>query len=112
MDGYFNELKQYLASLALLTSSKVEVELYLYLAVSEVSLSSVLVCQDSDTQRSIYYMSKTLTGLETQYPHAKKLALALIFSARKPRSYFQAHHVIILTDQPLKSILQKPDISR
>ncbi|GMH25257.1 hypothetical protein Nepgr_027100 [Nepenthes gracilis] len=107
----FDELKQYLASPPLLTSPKDEEELYLYLAVSEASLSSVLVRQESDIQQPVYYVSKTLTGPETRYPRAKKVALALIFAARKLRPFFQAHRVVVLTDQPLKGILQKPDVS-
>ncbi|GMH08788.1 hypothetical protein Nepgr_010628 [Nepenthes gracilis] len=108
----FDELKRYLASPPFLVSPKGGEELYLYLAVSDASLSFVLVRQDPDTKRSVYYVSITLTGPETRYSRAEKLALVLIFSARKLRSYFPAHRVVVLTDQPLKSILQKPDISR
>ncbi|GMH09600.1 hypothetical protein Nepgr_011441 [Nepenthes gracilis] len=79
----FDELKQYLASPPLLASPRDGEELYLYLAVSEVSLSSVLVRQESDIQQPVYYVSKTLTGPETRYPRAEKMALALIFAARK-----------------------------
>ncbi|GMH19404.1 hypothetical protein Nepgr_021245 [Nepenthes gracilis] len=39
------------------------------------------------------------------------MALALTFAARKLRPYFQAHRVVVLTDRPLKGILQKPDVS-
>ncbi|RVW76746.1 hypothetical protein CK203_047553 [Vitis vinifera] len=37
-------------------------------------------------------------------------ALALRSAAQKLRSYFQAHPVIVLTDQPLRNILHKPDL--
>ncbi|GMH04323.1 hypothetical protein Nepgr_006162 [Nepenthes gracilis] len=60
---------------------------------------------------SVYYVSKMLTGPETRYSRTEKLALALIYSARKLRPYFQAHRIVVLTDQPLKTILQKPDVS-
>ncbi|GMH18459.1 hypothetical protein Nepgr_020300 [Nepenthes gracilis] len=87
-------------------------ELYLFLSVSEVSLNSIIVYQDSDTQRPVYYVIKTLTGPEMRYLWAEKLALALIFSARKLRPYFQAHRIVVFTNQSLKNILQKPNISR
>ncbi|RVW56364.1 hypothetical protein CK203_114753 [Vitis vinifera] len=38
-------------------------------------------------------------------------ALALRSAAQKLRPYFQAHPVIVLTDQPLRSILHKPDLT-
>ncbi|XP_057503539.1 uncharacterized protein LOC130787093 [Actinidia eriantha] len=39
----------------------------------------------------------------------EKLAYALIIAARKLCHYFQAHPIAVLTDQPLKQILQRPD---
>jgi ribonuclease HI len=39
------------------------------------------------------------------------LAFALIVSARRLRPYFQAHAIQVLTEYPLKKILQKPDLS-
>jgi len=35
----------------------------------------------------------------------------LIVSARRLRPYFQAHTIIVLTDQPIRQVLAKPDIS-
>ena len=56
-------------------------------------------------------MSKVLHEAELRYPHAEKVALALVMAARKLRPYFQAHTITILTDQPLRQILQKPEYS-
>ncbi|GKV15261.1 hypothetical protein SLEP1_g26057 [Rubroshorea leprosula] len=42
---------------------------------------------------------------------AEKVALVVVTSARKLRPYFQSHPIIILTDQPLRQILQKPECS-
>ena len=38
-------------------------------------------------------------------------ALALRSSAQKLCPYFQAHPVVVLTDQPLHNILHKPDLT-
>ena len=38
----------------------------------------------------------------------EKWALALITAARKVRPYFQAHPIVVMTDQPLRQMLQKP----
>ena len=39
------------------------------------------------------------------------IALALCSAAQKLRPYFQAHPVVMLTDQPLRNILHKPDLT-
>ncbi|XP_024042712.1 uncharacterized protein LOC127901426 [Citrus sinensis] len=41
----------------------------------------------------------------------EKWAVALITAARKLRPYFQAHQIIVMTDQPIRQVLQKPDAS-
>ena len=37
-----------------------------------------------------------------------KLAFALVTAARKLKPYFQAHTIIVLTDQPLKRAMSSP----
>ena len=59
----------------------------------------------------MYYTSKALVDAETRYPLMEKWALALITAARKLRPYFQAHPIIVMTDQPLRQTLLKPDAS-
>ena len=39
----------------------------------------------------------------------EKLALALVIAARKLRPYFQSHNIIILTNHPLRKVMNKPD---
>ena len=39
----------------------------------------------------------------------EKLALALITTARKLKPYFQAHIIVVLTDQPLKKAMCSPE---
>ncbi|KAM1427040.1 hypothetical protein ACFXTO_019665 [Malus domestica] len=58
---------------------------------------------------SIY--RKALQDAETRYSNIEKLALALVMSTRKLRPYFQAHSIIVLTNHPLRQILQIPDTS-
>ncbi|GMH18433.1 hypothetical protein Nepgr_020274 [Nepenthes gracilis] len=111
-DEAFKELKTYLSSAPLLSSSCEGEDLYLYLATSTAALSSVLVREHEGRQQPVYYVSRVLTDVETRYPHAEKMALALIYAARKLLPYFQSHWIVVLTDQPLKSILQKPKTSR
>ena len=52
-----------------------------------------------------------MVDAEKGYPATKKLVLALIISARKLWLYFQAHSIAVVTNLPLRKILQKLDIS-
>ncbi|GKU90867.1 hypothetical protein SLEP1_g4811 [Rubroshorea leprosula] len=85
--------------------------LYLYLGISDAAISSVLVREVRKQQRPVYYTSKVLQGAELRYSIAEKAALAVATTARKLRPYFQAHPIVILTDQPLRQILQKLECS-
>ncbi|GKV30031.1 hypothetical protein SLEP1_g38898 [Rubroshorea leprosula] len=76
---------------------------------SNEAISSVLVREEAKQQKPIYYISSVLHGAELRYPIAEKAALAVFISAKKLRPYFQSHPIIILTDQPLRQILQKPE---
>ncbi|KAK3001310.1 hypothetical protein RJ639_022360 [Escallonia herrerae] len=82
------------------------------LRVSEVALSTILIREEEDKQKPVYYVSKVLQDVEMRYPRIDKVALALVTSARKLRSHFQPHTIIVLTDQPLGKVLQNPNASR
>lgn len=107
----FKKLKEYLANPPLLSRPTEGEILYLYLAVSPSAVSSVLVREDSGVQKPVYFTSKALHGAEERYPRIEKLAFALIISARRLRPYFQAHAIRVLTEYPMKKVLQKPDLS-
>ncbi|XP_077230124.1 uncharacterized protein LOC143863322 [Tasmannia lanceolata] len=62
-------------------------------------------------EHPVYYVSKTLHGPEVRYLNIEKFALAVVCAARKLHPYFQAHPIVLLTDQPLRKILQKPETS-
>ena len=42
----------------------------------------------------------------------EKLAFALVTATRKLKSYFQAHTIIVFTDQPLKRAIRSPEAAR
>ncbi|XP_059627710.1 uncharacterized protein LOC132270548 [Cornus florida] len=107
----FKELKQYLSSPPLLSRTIPGEELYIYLAVSTTAVSSALIREEEGVQRPVYFVSKALRGAEERYSRMEQLAFALIVSARKLRPYFQAHTIVVLTDQPLRQVLHKPESS-
>ncbi|XP_071699484.1 uncharacterized protein [Rutidosis leptorrhynchoides] len=59
----------------------------------------------------IYFVSKALSGSELNYLPIGKLVYAHVVTARRLRRYFQAHLILILTDQPIRQLLYKPEIS-
>ncbi|KAK0587832.1 hypothetical protein LWI29_029584 [Acer saccharum] len=52
-----------------------------------------------------------MTEAETRYRDMEKLALSLIVASRKLRPYFQSHPIVVLTNQPLRQVLQKPELA-
>ncbi|XP_077232485.1 uncharacterized protein LOC143869813 [Tasmannia lanceolata] len=94
----FEELKQYLSSPSLLTKPELGEELLLYLSVSPMALAAVLIREEHNQQKPIYYVSKVLHDAETRYQRIEKLAYALVMAARKLRPYFQAHTIKVWTD--------------
>ena len=52
-----------------------------------------------------------MVDAEKRYPTSEKIVLALVVSAKKLRPFFQAHTIAIITNLPLRQILQKLDVS-
>ncbi|XP_077231894.1 uncharacterized protein LOC143865077 [Tasmannia lanceolata] len=107
----FEGLKKYLSSPPLLTKPEPGEELFLYLSISSTALAAVLVREEHRQQKPIYYVNKVLHNAEARYQRVEKLPYALVMAARKLRPYFQAHTIKVLTDQPLRQVLHRPDIS-
>jgi hypothetical protein len=65
----------------------------------------------NSVQTPVYFVSKALKKTEINYTAMEKLVLALVFAAKRLRRYFQAHPVAVITDQPIKQVISKPDAS-
>ena len=83
-------------------------ELYLYKAVLQAAVSAALVRDEGGSQRPVYFISRAFRGAEERCPRMEKLTFALVMAARKLKPYFQAHTIIVLTDQPLKRAISSP----
>ncbi|KAI5352093.1 hypothetical protein L3X38_004984 [Prunus dulcis] len=110
-DRAFQDLKNYMNKAPLLSKPLPGEILSLYLSVSNTAMSSVLIRIPEKAELPIFYVSKALQSAEVRYPPLEQLALALVVSARRLRPYFQAHEIKVLTNQPLRQVLQKPEIS-
>ncbi|WKA07576.1 hypothetical protein VitviT2T_025382 [Vitis vinifera] len=109
----FEVVKRYLTKSPILSNPKSDEQLYMYLTVFNCAISVILFrhIQDKE-QMPIYYVSKAMVDTKTRHSRIKKTTLALKSTAQNLRSYFQAHQVTILTNQPLYSTLHKLDLSR
>ena len=110
-EATFQELKCYLSNPPLLSSSKGGENLYLYLAVSVTTVSAALICEEAKKQLRVYYVSQAFQGAESNYPRIKKIAFALIVASHKLRQYFQANPILVMTNQPIKKSMNKPEVA-
>jgi hypothetical protein len=84
----FEQLKEYLSSPPLLSRIIPGEPLYLYLAVSPTVVSAALIREEASTQKSVYYISQALRGVEQRYMQMEKMAFALTIASRKLIPYF------------------------
>ena len=81
----------------------------------------MLVQEQDQIQKPIYFVSKALQGAETRYQALEqaaleqaaleKAALAVVFSARRLRHYFHSFTVVVMTNLPIQKVLQKPNVA-
>ena len=64
-DVAFLDLKDYLMQALVLTAPEPREDLFMYLSVSEHTMSAVLL-RDQEVQQPVYYISKTLVDAETR----------------------------------------------
>jgi len=107
----FLKLKEYLTSPPVLCKPQLGTPLRLYFAETKKAINSVLVQDQDQMQKPIYFVSKVLQRPKVRYQAIEKAALALVFSARRLRHYFQSFTVIVMTDLPIRKVLQKPDVA-
>jgi len=107
----FLRLKEYLATPPMLCKPQAGVPLRLYFTVKKWAISFVLVQEQDQVQKPIYFVSKALQGPKTRYQSLEKAALAVVFSGRRLRHYFHSFTVVVMTDLPIQKVLQKPDVA-
>ncbi|VFQ79467.1 unnamed protein product [Cuscuta campestris] len=107
----FEELKRYLASPPVLSKPEPGDVLILYLAIADCAISAVIVRKENGAQHPIYYVSKTLRDAELRYSRPEKAMLAVFWTAKRLNPYFQAHRIVVLTNEPLASLTRSPAAS-
>ena len=84
-------------------------KLYLYLAISNTAISLALIREEGNVQKPVYYTNQVFQGAEASYPRMEKIAFALLIASKKLYLDFQAHSIVIMTDQPIRKTMNKID---
>jgi len=105
------KLKEYLASPLVLCKPEMGTPLRLYFAVTEKVISSVMLQEQDQVQKPIYFVSKVLQEPEVRYQALEKATMAVVFSARRLHHYFQSFTIIVMTNLPIRKVLQMPDVA-
>ena len=92
-----------------MSPSKEGEDLFLYLAVSVTTVSATMIRKENKVQLPVYYVSQAFQDAEARYPGIEKITFALIVASRKLRPYFQANPITVMTDQPIKKVMNKPE---
>ena len=64
--------------------------------------------REQETTSSVLHQL-AFQGAEARYPRIEKITFALIVTSRKLCTYFQANPIIVMTDQPIKKAMHKPE---
>ncbi|KAA0062772.1 uncharacterized protein E5676_scaffold87G00330 [Cucumis melo var. makuwa] len=115
--AYIRSIKKYLLNPLVLGTSIPGKPLILYIAAQERSLGALLAQEkekrkEKGKERALYYLSRTLVGVEVNYSPIEKMRLALFFVIDKLRHYMQAFTVhLVAKANPIKYVLSRPIIS-
>jgi hypothetical protein len=111
----FAELKDYIEKMATLSPPSPSEPLFLYVAASKAAVSTALVreveTEKGKLQSPVYFVSEALAGSKLHYSRLEKIAYAVIMTTRKLRHYFEAHKVMVLTNQPLNDLFINKEAS-
>ena len=81
------------------------------MAVFEHTISVILIRIKGDIQSLVYYVSETLSDVETRYMPLEKVELALVHNIKTLSQYFQAYTTIVVIKYPLWTLLIALDFS-
>ncbi|VFQ82811.1 unnamed protein product [Cuscuta campestris] len=81
------------------------------LAIADCAISTVIVREEDRAQHPVYYVSKTLRDAELRLSRPEMAMLAVFWLAKRLTPYFQAHRIVVLTNEPLASLIRSPAAS-
>ncbi|GKB33347.1 reverse transcriptase domain-containing protein [Tanacetum coccineum] len=107
----FKQMKQLIAELPMLVTPMEKEKLIIYLVAAKETVSAVLITEQEAKQMPIYLVSGALRGPKVNYTSMEKLVLALVHASKRLKWYFQAHPIIVITDQPIQQLLSRPKVA-
>ncbi|GJS51763.1 reverse transcriptase domain-containing protein [Tanacetum coccineum] len=110
-EASFKQMKALISELPMLSAPKEKEELIMYLAAAKEAISAVLITERDGKQMPVYFVSRALQGLKINYTPMEKLVLALVSASKRLKRYFQAHTIVVITDQSIKQLLSSSEIT-
>ncbi|XP_042467469.1 uncharacterized protein LOC122050644 [Zingiber officinale] len=107
----FEELKKYLETLPSLFKSITGEPLWVYLSATPEAVGVVLVKEQDNVQRPVYFSIHLLKGAESQYTALENLFYGLVLMARRLRPYFLAHPITVLTNSTMGKALTNVEVA-
>ncbi|XP_042386508.1 uncharacterized protein LOC121978198 [Zingiber officinale] len=107
----FEELKKYLETLPSLFKPITGEPLWIYLSATPEVMGVVLVKEQDNVQRSLYFFSHLLKGVESRYTALEKFVYGLVLMARRLRSYFLAYPITVLTNSTMGKALTNVEVA-
>ncbi|GAA0172028.1 hypothetical protein LIER_25936 [Lithospermum erythrorhizon] len=103
----FEELKRYFGSLKLLSRPELGERLQIYLAISDVAVSIVLLLDVEGIQKPVYYVSHVLRDAEKRYPTIDKgnFALSCLISELLEGVYVEVCDQSAYKEEVVKSVM-------
>ncbi|GKC38461.1 reverse transcriptase domain-containing protein [Tanacetum coccineum] len=86
-------------------------ELIVYRAAAKYTVSVILMMKREAKQMHIYFVSRALRGPKVNNTSMEKLVLALVHASKRLKRYFEAHPIIVITDQPIQQVLSSPEVA-
>ena len=74
----FQQLKDYLSRPLIMSSSEADKVLYAYIAVAPHAVRLVLIRDDNDIQKPVYYVNKSLYEAKVRYLPLEKAIMAVV----------------------------------
>ena len=100
-----------MSTVLILSAPNEEEDIFLYLVVSDVVVSGVLVREEEGRQKMVFYTNKMPLDTEARCNTMEKMVLALVMVKKKLRHYFESHTIVVMTNCPIGQILSKPNLS-
>ena len=104
---FFLRPKTLLVNAPLLRPPNYHRDFSLYLVIAFNTISMVLVQDDDDgNEHVVYYLSRNLLDIETNYSHVEKLVLVVVQAVQQFRHYILLRTVAVISDcNPMTYIL-------